>query len=132
MIIVKAFVVWVAFVVFSGVNGIARDLFIVPHAGRVAGDVAASVIVIAFVFTVTALFVRSTGPLSTGALLAIGALWVGLGGALEGLFLFFSGKTLKGLARDYGAVQYVFAVLIWVAVFFAPIICGLFIKNRGG
>jgi len=132
MIILKAFLVWVAFVVFSGVNGFARDIFIAPHAGRVAGDVAASVIVIAFVFALTALFVRSTGPLSTGVLLAIGALWVGLGGALEGLFLFFSGKTLRGLTKDYVAVQYVFAVLIWVAVFFAPVICGLFIRNRGG
>lgn len=127
----KAFGVWVLIVIFSGMNGWVRDLVLVPEVGKISADVIASIAVIAFVFAVTYLFLGTLRPLSTGTLIGMGVFWIALGALLEAAYIFLLGRgSWESMNKGITPVQYIFSVLIWVAVLISPVVCGLVLRGK--
>jgi hypothetical protein len=97
----KALAMWLLLLVVMMGNGTVRVLVLQPRLGEAVARQVATLAAIVLVIALSLPFVRWCGRADAGALLGVGALWVGLTLAFELGFGAAAGKTLAEMLEDY-------------------------------
>jgi hypothetical protein len=102
----RSLAIWLLLIAAEILHGIARGIFLVPHAGEFRsnqiGVFTGSLIILA----IALVFVRWIGATRPGQLLGIGILWLFLTLAFEILFgRFVAGASWERLAADYNVLE---------------------------
>ena len=102
-LILRALLLWLVMLAFAFVNGILRDLLLVPIAGpAAAGFLSALSLALVVVVSAWLLVYRAPGAFVLSVWMAVGLLWVGLTAALEfGVFHELLRIPWQTLLADY-------------------------------
>jgi hypothetical protein len=117
----RALAVWLAILLLANINGVVRELWIIPDIGEVAGRAVSTVILCALVLLLTWLTIGWIRPIAPADAMKIGALWLVLTLAFEflvGHYLFR--KPWAVLLEDYNVAQGRIWVVVLVVVLLAP------------
>jgi len=102
MTLPRIFGVWLLILPLMVINGIVREMVLVPSLGRRPADVASAAIGIVIVLLITMPFLRRARGRSTGALVRVSAIWLLLTVAFEFLFgHYVDHKSWTELAGNY-------------------------------
>jgi hypothetical protein len=106
MIFLRAFAIWLLFIVAESVNGTIRELWLVPALGDVrahqVGFVSGSILIL----TIATVFIRWLHPSRILELLQVGLLWLVLTLGFEiGLGRLILGYSWNRIAADYNPSQ---------------------------
>lgn len=130
-VFVRAFVVWIAFVVFSGINGAIRDSLVRPELGPTMAHLYATAAVVAFVFALTGYMLKGLPGLSRAMLLAIGVFWLVLGVVLDSVVFFvLLGGDIASHTTDDPELLYTLSAVVWLTVLLSPLVWGKILRGR--
>lgn len=121
----RALTVWLVILVLANINGAVRELWIIPQIGELTGRALSTLILCGLVFFLTWLTIGWTRPVSRGAAVGIGGLWLLLTLAFEflvGHYVF--GTAWASLLEDYDVTRGRIWPLVLVFVFVSPIWAG--------
>ena len=123
--IARAVVVWVAILVLASLNGAAREAWLVPRTGGVAGRVLSTLLLSALILLVTWLTIGWIAPGTRSDALLVGGLWL----ILTLMFEFLAGHYLfhqpwAALLEDYDITRGRIWVIVVLWVFLAPLAVG--------
>ncbi len=122
----KAFGVWVIFVVFFIINGSAREFLYKPKIGELWAHQVSCVIGISFILLFTYFFIsRVSFEFSRTDLLMLGGFWLVLTVMFEFVFgHYVIGHPWSYLFADYNILKGRLWSLVLIATFLAPYIAG--------
>jgi len=124
-------VMWVVFVVVAILNGIFRESVITPKTNAYTGHVLSSIIFIILIFVLTTLFIRFfLTDYTSGELLWVGTMWLGLTICFEFLFgHYVAGHSWSHLLADYNLLKGRIWSLVLLSTFIAPYVCGRLLEK---
>ena len=128
----KAFGVWIIFLIFFIINGSARQFLYEPKIGVLRAHQVSSVIGISFIFLFTYFFIsRIKFEFSRTDLLMLGVFWLVLTVMFEFVFgHYVMGHPWSNLFADYNIFKGRLWSLVLIATFLAPYIAGLFYYKK--
>jgi hypothetical protein len=110
----KGALVWLLMPIAAIVNGALRDLLLAPLLGERAAELLAVLLLLIFIYSITAVFLVRTGPRRRSAdLWALGFLWMALTIMFE--FVFF-GVIMDVPTSELLAAYNIFAGELWIIV----------------
>jgi hypothetical protein len=129
MLFFKAIVVWLVFIAAESLNGIFRELFLVPRLGELSAHQLGFVTGSALILAIATIFASWLGAYRQPQLLKIGSLWL----ILTVLFEIALGRLVLGYAwerifADYNLISGRLMLLGLVLLVLAPLIA---VKLRG-
>jgi hypothetical protein len=112
--LLKGALVWLLMPIAAIANGALRDLLLAPLVGERAAQILAVLVLLIFIYEITAVFLTRTGPRRRSAdLWALGLLWMVLTIVFEIVFFgVFLGVPIPKLLAAYN----IFAGELWIAV----------------
>lgn len=129
MVFLKAFVVWLAFIIAESLNGIIRELWLVPALGGAPDHQVSFITGSILILTIATLFIRWLHVSRTSQLIQIGLLWLVLTLIFEiCLGRFVLRYSWSQIAADYNLLQGGFMPFGLVLLTLAPLIAA---KLRG-
>jgi hypothetical protein len=127
--LVRAFAVWLVLIVAEILHGIARRIFLVPHAGEFRSNQIGVFTGSVIILVIALAFVRWIGATRTTELLAVGGLWLMLTLAFEIAFgRIVVGASWERLAADYNVPEGGLLPFGMLVLMLSPLIAG---KVRG-
>ena len=121
--LLRALAIWFVLLGAAVVNGGIREAWIVPRLGIFAGHVVSTLLLCAFILTISWFLIDWVSPDRMAVALAIGAFWLALTVAFEfgaGHYLF--GTTWEALLADYDVSRGRVWPLVLVATLLAPLL----------
>lgn len=128
MIFLKAFAIWLLFIIAESVNGIVRESWLVPALGNVLAHQIAFASGSILILTITTLFIHWLHPLHLLKLLQVGFLWLVLTVGFEIALGRSLGYSWSRIAADYNPSQGGLMAFGLMLLLFAPLIAA---KLRG-
>lgn len=126
--------VWLVMPIGAIANGAVRDLLLAPLLGVRAAGIVSVLVLLAFIYAVTALFLaRVNGNRRPVALWGLGLLWMGLTVTFE--FVFFGlvmGVPLPELLAAYDILSGELWLVVVLGVLLAPPAVGAALRRRRG
>jgi hypothetical protein len=122
MIFLRAFAIWLIFIVLESLNGTIRELWLVPTLGEVRAHQVAFVIGSIVILTIATLFIRWLHASTIFQLIQIGLLWLALTLGFEiGLGRLIFGYSWERIVADYNLFQGGFMAIGLMLLLFAPL-----------
>jgi hypothetical protein len=124
MLFVKAFGVWLVFLVAAFVNGAIRELLITPRIGEQVGHIISVFVLSSAIFGITYVFINILEPLPSNTLLLIGTFWLILSLLFEfGFFHYVMHEPWSKLLADYNIFHGRLLIVVWITTLFSPLVC---------
>jgi hypothetical protein len=123
-LVVRAVRIWSALLVIASINGFAREAFLIPRIGDVAGRAVSTLALSVFIIVLTWISIAWIGPRSTEQAWAVGVIWVALTLAFEflaGHYLFHNPWTR--LLEDYNVLRGRIWILVLITTLVSPRLC---------
>ena len=117
----RAILIWMSIVPVAIVNGIVRDVALVPYLGDPVGRAISCLTLGAAILVVGRISIRWIGPLDAIDAWTIGLLWLGLTLAFEFLAGHFVFRTpWETLIADYNVLEGRLWIVVLIAALIAP------------
>lgn len=125
--------VWVLLAIFAVINGVFRELVIVPATGISTGHLFSTVSLITVVLIISYAYfgmVNST-EFTLSELLVVGLIWSTLTVVFEFFVAYFEGVGLSGLLAQYDVTAGRIWILVPVTLLIAPLVFGYYTQRQG-
>jgi hypothetical protein len=122
--ITRAVLIWWALLAIASINGLVREVVLIPRMGEVAGRAISTLALSAFIVMLTWISIGWIAPRSAQQAWAVGVLWVALTLAFEllaGHYVFHN--PWSRLLEDYNIVRGRIWILVLIATLLSPRLC---------
>jgi hypothetical protein len=126
----RAVMVWMAFMLFETLHGVAREIFIAPQIGALEARQLGVPVGCAILFAVAWFAARWLGVTTRAQQLVVGGLWVVLTLAFEFMVGRAAGTSWTQLLADYNPVRGGLMVLGLAFMFVTPMLVARPIRER--
>lgn len=129
MLYLEALGIWLIQLITIVLLGTLRDLYITPLLGESLAHQLETLLACAFIFVIVLLW-KKTAIINTTQAFMIGTFWLSLAITFEfGFFHYLMGIPWSKLLADYNLLAGRLLLLLWLTVFFSPLL-GHYYKSR--
>lgn len=122
--------IWVLMAVFAVVNGIFRELVIIPSLGEYQGHVLSTLLLVGAILVITfGFFSLTSAQYRFAEVVLIGAMWTGLTVGFEFLVGYLEGTPPSATIEQYDVFTGQIWILVPITLFLSPIVFGWYLSH---